>query len=216
MSGKALLFGLPRGGIYFGLCPDTIKSVAMSPITHFLIGWVTANTAKLNRRERAIVTLAGVIPDVDGLGIIAEIATRHSQKPLTWWSDYHHVLGHNLGFCLLVTVLAFLLARQRWKTALLACVSFHLHLLCDVIGARGPDNHQWPIPYLLPFSNAWQWTWPGQWMLNAWQNLAITSVALAITIYLAWKRGYSPLEMFSPKADAAFVQTLRRRFPSPN
>jgi inner membrane protein len=189
------------------------KKIDMSPITHFLIGWVTANTAKLDRRERAIVTIAGVIPDADGLGIVAEVLTRHSQRPLTWWSDYHHVLGHNVGFCALVTVLAFLLARQRWKTAALACLSFHLHLLCDVIGARGPDNHQWPIPYLLPFSGAWQWTWSGQWMLNAWQNFVITIAALAITIYLAWKRGYSPLEMFSVKADAAFVKALRRRFP---
>jgi len=187
----------------------------MSPITHFLIGWVTANTCRLDRREWALVTVAGVIPDIDGVGIVAELLTRHSQKPLTWWSDYHHVLGHNLGFCLVVTTFGFLLARQRWKTAVLVFLSFHLHLLCDVIGARGPDLHQWPIPYLLPFSNAWQWTWTGQWALNAWQNFAITGAALAVTFYLAWKRGFSPLEMLSSKADRAFVAALRRRFPLP-
>jgi inner membrane protein len=178
-----------------------------------LIGWGVANSCSLDRRERAMVTVAGVIPDLDGIGIVAEVLTRNTPHPLTWWSDYHHVLGHNLGFCLLVTALAFAFAKQRWKTAMLVFVSFHLHLLCDLIGARGPDQHQWPIPYLLPFSHAWQWTWSGQWLLNAWQNFVITGVALALTFYLAWKRGFSPLEMFSARADRTFVAALRRRFP---
>jgi len=77
----------------------------MSPVTHLLVGWLTANAVELNRRERACVTLAGVIPDVDGLGIVAEVVTKDSAHPLTWWSDYHHLLGHNLGFCLFVTEL---------------------------------------------------------------------------------------------------------------
>lgn len=42
----------------------------MSPVTHFLSGWVFANLVKLERRDRAIVSLACVAPDVDGLGII--------------------------------------------------------------------------------------------------------------------------------------------------
>src|SRR5438093_153842 len=142
----------------------------MSPVTHLLIGWITANAVKLDRRERVVVTIAGVIPDLDGVGIVGEILTRNSDRPLTWFSDYHHLLGHNLGFCLLVTLAAFLIASHRWKTAALACLSFHLHLFCDLIGARGPDLHQWPIPYLLPFSSAWQWTWSGQWPLNGWPN----------------------------------------------
>ncbi|MDB6016249.1 MAG: rane-bound metal-dependent hydrolase [Pedosphaera sp.] len=187
----------------------------MSPITHFLIGWIAANSADLTRRERAVVTIAGVIPDIDGVGIVVEVLTRHSKHPLTWWSDYHHVLGHNLGFCLLVTAIALLLASRKWLTAGLTFLSFHLHLLCDVIGARGPDAHQWPIPYLLPFFNGWQWTWSGQWALNAWPNFLITVGALIVTFHLAWKRGHSPLEMFSSRADRAFVAALRRRVPFP-
>lgn len=186
----------------------------MNPITHFLIGWTVANIDdQLTRRERAIITLAGVAPDIDGFGIITELLTRDSDHPLLWWSEYHHVLGHNLGFGLLVTSMSFLLATRRWKTAFLAFLSFHLHLLGDLIGARGPDGYQWPIPYLLPFSGVWQWTWQGQWEFNAWPNFVITGVVLIITFYLAWKRGYSPLEMISTSADKAFVKTLRHRFP---
>ena len=185
----------------------------MSPISHLLIGWVVANSATLNRRERAAVTIAGVIPDVDGIGLVAEIATRNSSHPLMWWSEYHHVLGHNIGFCLLVTAVGFALATKRWLTAALVCVSFHLHLIGDLVGARGPDGDQWPIPYLSPFSSAWQWTWSGQWALNAWPNLVITAAAMGMTLHFAWKRGYSPLELVSSRADKVFVETLRRRLP---
>ena len=92
-------------------------------------------------------------------------------------------------------------------------VSFHLHLLCDLVGARGPDGTLWTIPYLWPFTLAGTWEWAGQWLLNSWQNLLLTAALLAATLFLAWKRGYSPLELVSAKADAIFVETLRRRFP---
>ncbi|MFQ5803638.1 MAG: metal-dependent hydrolase [Candidatus Methylomirabilales bacterium] len=187
----------------------------MSPVTHFLMGWVVANTADLDRKERAVVTIAGVVPDIDGLGAITETLTRHWDKPLHWYSKYHHMLAHNLGTALLVAATGFVLATRRWKTAALAFLSFHLHLLGDLVGGRGPDGYQWPIPYLLPFSNAGQWAWQGQWALNAWPNYVVTIAVLAITFYLAWKRGYSPLEMFSPSADRTFVEALRYRFPYP-
>jgi inner membrane protein len=188
----------------------------MNPATHFLLGWLTANTVPLKRRERTLVTLAGVVPDVDGAGLLIEQATKNSAYPLLWWSKYHHVLAHNLLFGLFFAVVAFLLSTRRWKTAVLALISFHIHIFCDIIGARGPDGHQWPIPYLVPFSDQPQLAWDGQWALNAWPNFLITIVALIATFYLAWKRGYSPVGIFSPRGDQAFVSTLRKRFPHRN
>ncbi|MFH1738398.1 MAG: metal-dependent hydrolase [bacterium] len=185
----------------------------MHSTTHFLLSWLVADSAPLNRRERAIVTVAGVVPDIDALGVVAELATRGSDTPLLWWSENHHVLAHNLAFGFMYAVGAFALATKRWRTALLAFLCFHLHLLCDVIGARGPDGYQWPISYLFPFSEKWQLVWDGQWALNAWPNFFITAIALALTLYLAIKRGYSPIEMVSKKADRVFVETLRKRFP---
>ncbi len=185
----------------------------MSPITHFLMGWAVASSApSLTKRERAMVTWASVVPDVDGLGIVAERLTQNSAHPLNWWSNYHHVLGHNLGFALVVWTVAAIFARQKIKSTLLVLFSFHLHLLADVIGARGPDGDQWPIPYLLPFSKQWQLTWSGQWALNAWQNFVITAALIAIAVALARRRGFSPLEMLSPKVDSVFVGALRARF----
>ena len=71
------------------------------------------------------------------------------------------------------------------------------------------------MPYLLPLSNAWQWIWEGQWVLNSWQNLLITFSVMGTSFYLAWKTGYSPLEMVSAKADKSFIATLRNRFGKP-
>jgi hypothetical protein len=215
----------------------------MSPVTHFFAGWVLAcaSPVELTRREKALVVAAAVAPDLDGLGAIPELLTRNSAHPLLWFSDYHHQL-HTLAFAVVCTVAALLLSgplakrtkmqdesgpseqrsspksltplRHPWTTAALVFVSFHLHLLCDLVGARGPDGYQWPIPYLKPFSNAAQLTWHGQWALNGWQNFVITGALLAATLWIAWRFETSPLELVSKFANRAFTRTLRQRFPS--
>jgi len=48
----------------------------MSPVTHFLAGWVLAGATSLSRRDKALVVAAAIAPDVDGLGAIPELLTR--------------------------------------------------------------------------------------------------------------------------------------------
>jgi hypothetical protein len=187
----------------------------MSPITHFLAGYLVAQAGADTRRDRALVTLAGVAPDFDGFGLPLRWALPHSERALRWWSDYHHVLGHNLLFGMLLAAAVFAAARKRYTTAALALLAFHLHLLCDVLGSGGPEGEIWAVPYLWPFSRAGTWTWSGQWALNAWPNLLITALGLAAVLALAWKRGYSPLEFISLRADKIFVQALRQRLGEP-
>jgi len=184
----------------------------MNPITHLLAGWAVANLDGLERRDRALVTAAGVIPDIDGLGLVAERLTLDSDRPILWWTDYHHVLAHNIGFGILIAGVCLVFGTKKKTAAFLALLSFHLHIFFDVIGAGGPGGEHWPIPYLLPFSNRVWLEWSGQWLINAWQNVVITAAFLAVAFLLAYRRGYSPLEMVSRRADAAFVDTLRRRF----
>ncbi len=188
---------------------------AMHPATHLLAGWTLANVSDLSNRDRAIVTLAAVVPDLDGLGLIAEFATRDAAEPLLWYSNYHHVAGHNLGIALLCSLFAVALANRRWVTAGLTFLSFHVHLLGDLVGSRAADGYQWPIPYLEPFSDAWQLAWSGQWLLSSWQNNVVTFLLMTAALYLAWRRGFSPLGMVWPSADRVFVDTLRTRFGEP-
>jgi len=185
----------------------------MSPITHFLIGWCLAETApQLGKRERTMVALAAAVPDLDGLGIVAELLTKNSAHPLLWWSEYHHIFGHNLLFAVLAAGLAYAFARTfRWQASVLVFLSVHSHILGDILGSRGPEG-PWPIFYWYPWSRS-EWVWSGQWALNAWPNMLITAVCLGITLWLAWKRGYSPLGIFSGRGDEVFVATLRSRFP---
>ena len=187
----------------------------MNPITHALSGWCLAEAVpRLIRRDRAIVVASAIAPDLDGFGMLPELLTRDSRDPLLWWTDYHHVLAHNLLFAVIAAAIGAMLAdaRNRVRVALLAFAGVHLHLLGDIAGSRGPDGYQWPIPYLYPFSD-WTIAWDGQWALNAWQNIAITIALLAVTFVLAWRCGYSPVGLFSRRADEVFVKTLRRRVP---
>lgn len=156
-----------------------------------------------------------MIPDVDGLGLVAEVATRNTSHPLLWWTDYHHILAHNLGFALVMTAVAFFAAHRRVWTTCLSFTSFHTHILGDLVGARGPDGYQWPIPYFLPFSATPELSWDGQWPLNGWQNIVATMALLGLSLFWAWKRGYSPLGLVSGRADLQLVQTLRTRFGLP-
>jgi len=186
----------------------------MNPITHMLAGWLVANAAGLDRRDRMIVTAASVVPDVDGVGLVVDFATHSGSSPTQWFGEYHHALTHNLPFALLVAAASLMLAKRRGLVVFFVLFVFHLHLLGDLVGAKGPapEGYQWPILYLWPVSDVVAWTWKGQWELNAWPNFVITIAALMITIFIAWRRGYSPLEMVSLDADAAFVMTLRNRF----
>src|SRR5260370_11676385 len=159
----------------------------MSPVTHFFTGWVFANCFDLERRDRALVTLACIAPDLDGLGIIPELLTRNSAHPLLWFSLYHHSL-HNLAFALVIAAVAFALAAQKWKTGVLALLSFHIHLFEDVLGSRGPEGYQWPIPYLAPFSSSLQLFCRGKWSRNAGPITLSTTGLVSITPVLASKK----------------------------
>jgi hypothetical protein len=130
---------------------------------------------------------------------------------MEWFSEYHHRLAHNLTAAVVAAVCLGLFAQKKMLVAGLVWLVFSLHLVCDVIGARGPDGHQWPVPLFAPFST-WEWTWAGQWRLDSWQNLVITAVLLLMTIVVACRRGWSPVEIVSPRADAEVVATLRRWF----
>ena len=57
--------------------------------------------------------------------------------------------------------------------------------------------------------------WSGQWQLDAWPNLLLSVALISLTLFRAWRQGYSPLGLLSSRADEVLVQTLRARFSSP-
>ena len=184
----------------------------MAPATHLLLSWLVANatpgcSAPERRRERFVITAAGLAPDIDGLGLVAGLLTGSWDRAQMWFVEYHHLL-HNGLMAAGVAIVAGLWCRS--VTVGIAClVAFHLHLLCDVVGAKGPDGYPWPIPYGLPFTSDWGWIWSGQWALDAWPNTVITAVALVTSMWLAHRRGYWFLDLFNRHYDRRVLALLR-------
>jgi hypothetical protein len=53
-----------------------------------------------------------------------------------------------------------------------------------------------------------QLAWHGQWSLNGWQNYLITMMLIVATLWIAKRKGVSPVEIFSVKADKQVVKAL--------
>ncbi len=185
----------------------------MSPITHFIGSWLIASTVSNNPRDRRLITLAGVIPDADGMGIVIDFAknlTSHHEPTFPYYQQYHHVLFHGWPGALFVALIFASLARQRWRVFAFCLITFHLHLLCDLIGSRGPTaGDLWPICYSEPIFRHPIWFWKHQWRLDGWENQTIFVAVFACSIWLALKRGFSFVEVINKRADVVFMGVLR-------
>jgi hypothetical protein len=179
----------------------------VSPITHLLASWIVASETTDNLRDRALVTWAGVLPDLDGLGLIVDLATGHDY----YYPKYHHWLAHGLPGALVCSGILAAFGRRRWRVFALCLLTFHLHLLCDLVGSRGPSpDDLWPIFYFGPISTVPMWEWRHQWPLDGWINRIITIVLLAWALWLTVKKGDSFVGLFSRRADKVFVSVLRK------
>lgn len=185
----------------------------MSPITHLLASWALAEASVKDRRKRIHIALAGVAPDLDGLGVVIDIANRFLGRPESeWFATQHHWLLHGVFGGILAVVVSGLLGMRDWRVLLLVFASFHLHLLCDLVGSRGPSpGDVWPIHYLGPFSRELTASWGHQWALNAWQNMLITASLIVWMLYRGVTCGTTVVSLLSEHADLAVVQTLRNR-----
>ncbi len=183
----------------------------MSPITHFLAGWTIAEAATENRRERLWICLAGIAPDLDGFGLAVDLTNEILGRAAThWYFFWHHFLFHGLFGAVVTVGIAALAGVRRWRACLLVFLSFHLHLLCDFVGARGPTRDDlWVIHYFGPFTRSGTVWWTHQWPLNGWQNMLITVLLMGWILARAVKRGSSPVSIFSSRTDANVVSTFR-------
>src|SRR5690242_13324322 len=92
--------------------------------THILSGWCVGNCFPLDKKQRLFCMIAASVADLDGLGMVAGM-----EQELYW--RYHHVLGHNLFFGLLVAGVLAAMGGRKWVTFPLYLLLFHLHLSMD-------------------------------------------------------------------------------------
>ena len=128
-----------------------------------------------------------------------------------YYQQYHHYLLHGWPGAMIVSVLLMFFGRQHWRVLFACLLTFHLHLVCDLIGSRGPTARDlWPICYSEPFFRHPIWFFKSQWRLDGWQNRVITLILFLTELGLAPRRGYSCVEVFNRKADTVFVAVLRK------
>ena len=165
--------------------------------THILSGWCVANLVPtFAPRDRLLCMLAASLADLDALGIV------FGQE--TYW-EYHHKLGLNLLYGILLCIILTLFATRR-LLAFAVCLGFyHLHLLMDYYGS-GPG---WGIPYLWPFSPR-EWRSSDAWPFYSWQNLSAFVILLLWTIWIVWRQRRTPLESVMPNLDRQLVRLLPR------
>ena len=92
----------------------------MSPITHFLASWTLAESCTQDRRERLWICLAGLAPDLDGLGLAVDVANDALGRVASqWYAVYHHFLFHGLFGALVVMAIARMAGIHRLRALLL-------------------------------------------------------------------------------------------------
>ena len=168
--------------------------------THVLSGWVVASLVpRLTPRERALAMVAATAPDLDGLAIVAGRDA---------FETYHHVVGHNLFFGLLVAAAIAGWSTHRRIMALLAFGLYHLHLVMDSFGS----GRDWGISYLWPVVQR-EWVNPWRWDFVSWQNMVAAYGLLLVTVVIAIRQGRTPLETVAPSLDRQLVALARRLSP---
>ncbi len=186
----------------------------MNPITHLLASWSLAEVSGLQTRDRAVVTWVGIAPDLDGLGLVPDLIARSVDlADPALYGRFHHLLLHGLFGAVLLSAVGASLSRRKVSAFLWGFAAVHLHVVCDLVGSRGPTRDDiWSIPYLGPFSNALTLTWSGQWPLNAWPNIAFTLALIAFVFVRTVAADRSPISLFSSRAHQAFVLTVKHRW----
>jgi hypothetical protein len=184
-----------------------------------LLSWVLAERALKDDRDVALVAVAGIAPDLDSLGVVVDLVNGWlGRTPTDYYAALHHWLLHGAIGALAVAALLASRAREKTRVFFGAIITFHLHVLCDVVGSRGPDASEgiWPVYYLGPITNtAGVLVWRDQWLLNGWQNISLTVALLVWAFYVAWRWNRSLFLPWASKVHDGFVGALRRRFGTP-
>ncbi len=187
--------------------------------SHLIISWFAAKAAGLESpRDRRIVALSGLAPDVDVLAYLGGIVYFGFDKDLAFehvWEVVHHRYTHGLGFVLLTGIVAFLVAsrgtrpgepayRQAVSVAVLSMIASMVHVFCDVVGG-GPT---WPVYPLWPLSDfGWAASW--SWTLADWPNTVILFSCLIGMMLYAKASGCSPMESINYSLDRWFVTIIQ-------
>ena len=109
---------------------------------HAQVGWFAARWAGLEQRDRCLVALAAMLPDLDGLSIVFGYSAYYR---------IHHVWLHNVFACAGIALLVAVTARRKVAVFVVAAAGILLHIVSDGFGLLA----------LMPLWPASRWVfWP--------------------------------------------------------
>ncbi len=186
----------------------------MQGTVHLALGWLLGDGAGLEtRRDRRIVGLAGLVPDIDVLvyPLAYLVFLGDMDKAFNVYAQVHHRYTHGVLFALLCAMSAWRLASEdkRMRVAALTLLAVFLHIVGDVIAS----GSNWPVYPLAPLSDlAWTVTW--SWNASDWRNISLSVLAILMMLWYSRVKGYSMLECFSYRADDWMTKVMRREAKS--
>jgi hypothetical protein len=169
--------------------------------SHAGLGWLVGVAAPhADRRLRNWCLFASVLPDLD--------AITYLWGPVAY-GRYHHTFGHNVFLGAVVTASAAWHHRdrpggRRVLAAALVAFCFAAHLLADMKLSAYPVHLFWPLSWRgYEFETNLGLAAP----INTW---LVYASLLSIPL-LAWWRGVTPLDGFSPRLDGLVMRAFRSR-----
>ena len=175
---------------------------------HLFLSWLLPWRALPERRDRILVALAGIAPDIDA-PILFVMGGKQA------FIEYHHRYTHHFAGAALAAGAGLAFGKSRWKAAGFATLAWCGHLLLDLVGA-GELNEDgtcaYPLPLLWPFSARPFDTFPFAWPLASWQNAVVMVFAMALMVVTALRANRTVVEVVSLRADGAVVGVLRKWF----
>ncbi|MBI3042228.1 MAG: hypothetical protein HYY78_05315 [Betaproteobacteria bacterium] len=112
----------------------------MHVVTHLLVGWTLAEHTTKSPRDRALITWASVVPDLDGLGLIADVVANWLDWTVQWYDRRHHLLMHGLPGAVLCTAIFVCFASRKLAAACLILVSYGV--FCACVRGRAPTRSE--------------------------------------------------------------------------
>ena len=169
----------------------------MNTEAHLALGWILAHAGgPETRRFRQLVVFSALASDLDVLAMVGGIQS---------YARYHHAIGHNVFFSIMITGLCVLLfCHKPWKMVLFSQLGFYSHYLGDYFFTRFPIQFFWPVSY-----RAFIYSY--RIGLDHPINLVFgyASFLVIIAIAVRWKR--TPIELVSPALDQRIVNLFRKR-----
>ena len=162
---------------------------------HLAAGWLVAEAFGLDYKNRRVVAISGVAPDLDGLAIFGGFEA---------FRRYHHFVFHNLLAAAVFVAIVALLCR-RLRTTIAASLALLLHLACDLLASH------WSLYPLEPFCNLRlnMTDFLPYWVVVYLIQGAGTVLILALVFAVAWRRERTFLEVFIKRGDLLVVRWFR-------